>query len=332
MHLLPTNLAKLANLTDDSGTGNRWAATGVLLTVNADNTFEAAATDCKSLLVVRGPCGAQDEYPEIAAMKDSPNGHMRGIVPAAVWAKVFAQADKMNRRQPKLHYVATKIGETVATFGATNLETSPVESATLVEGRFPPIHDIIPRKTPKFKVRFDPSLLTELLTTIVSICPKEEAGVEMAFFGCGKPLKFTAKNVALGQELTAIFMPFSDAAEVKAEKTAEKRERDADSATAESDTTQDGIRAELLAVRTERDRLLAEMYELNGQIGAMRNERNAARRACDGLANEVGGLQDEVERLRHAATGTAPSPERGPTGLPGELTRRERLALKAGAA
>ena len=56
MHLLPTHLAPLADVSDKKGASGRFALATVQLRVHGDNTFIASATDTKVLLRVYGPC------------------------------------------------------------------------------------------------------------------------------------------------------------------------------------------------------------------------------------------------------------------------------------
>jgi hypothetical protein len=135
MHLLPTHLAPLADLADSKPAG-RFALGNVQLRIHGDNTFTAAATDTKVLLRVSGPCvGPVEEYPEHPAMATAPNGKMEGLIPADSWKKAFSSAAKVTRKQRSvLRSVAVKVGDNMATFGATDLDSYPVEQTRLSEG------------------------------------------------------------------------------------------------------------------------------------------------------------------------------------------------------
>ena len=74
MHLLPTNLGKLADLTEKYD--GCFALSNVRLRVHGDNTFTAEATDTKCLLRVTGPCVAPaDQFPDcVPGLTTAPNG------------------------------------------------------------------------------------------------------------------------------------------------------------------------------------------------------------------------------------------------------------------
>jgi len=80
MHLLPTNLGQLANLTESDG---RFALSNVRLRVHGDNTFIAEATDTKVLLRVSGPCVAESgDFPDgVPGLATAPNGKLEALIP-----------------------------------------------------------------------------------------------------------------------------------------------------------------------------------------------------------------------------------------------------------
>jgi hypothetical protein len=69
-----------------------------------------------------------------------------GLIPSSVWAKTFKSFANVTKKQRDvLNSVAVKIGDDMATFGATNLDSYPVEQTRLVEGRLPPVAEILSR-------------------------------------------------------------------------------------------------------------------------------------------------------------------------------------------
>src|SRR5580698_4478726 len=95
MHLLPTHLAALADVSDKKGAGGRFACAAVQLCVHGDNTFIASATDTKVLLRVYGPCvGPAEEYPDHPGMTTAPNDCSEALIPADACSKAFANDNK----------------------------------------------------------------------------------------------------------------------------------------------------------------------------------------------------------------------------------------------
>lgn len=299
MHLLPTTLGRLADLCSDTP---RWATSGVHVVLRPDNTFVAEATDAKGLVRVTGPCvGDPAAYPDLPALTAAPNGRTDALIPGGVWRKTFAAADKLTRRgrtRANLRAVAVKLGAEVATFGMTDLETSPVESCRLVDGRFPPAADILPRPgRGKDAVRVDPVLLADVLRVVAAACPVPDSGatasVTIETYGPDKPVAIRCES-ADGLRVSALVMPLAG------------RIDDGGADTAADAGELDRLRAENRALAAERDDLAARLRA---------SEDLAAGRFAD-----LCRANAEVERLRRAVDGETP-PAAG--GRP--LTRRERL-------
>lgn len=173
MHLLPTTLAKLADIAGGNG---RYAMNGIHLVLNGDNTFIAEATDTKFVVRVSGACREPDDYPINPAFELAPNGELEALIPAKFWKATFAAADKLTKRYPKLRAVAAKIGKEEATFGYTNMDSSPCDRTRLIEGQFPPIANILPvSSTATDTVCVDAKKLAELLTVVASMIPDGDA-------------------------------------------------------------------------------------------------------------------------------------------------------------
>lgn len=162
MHLLPTNLAPLADMVAKNE--GKYAMTGIHLRVHGDNTYCAAATDGRRLLVVSGECpGDATDFPH-ATIRKAPNGATESIIPAPTWRKTFKDASKATRRMQKLaphcRTVATVIGKKVTTFATAE----PTQTGTdNVEGRFPPYMDVIPKGAGTAGLDVDAKELADLL-------------------------------------------------------------------------------------------------------------------------------------------------------------------------
>ncbi len=311
MNLLPANLAKLADIAsrDDRG---RWTLRGVHVERSPEGTFTAAATDTRMLLRVSGPCEPADEFPSIPAMKDVPDDAASGIVPASVWGSVFAAATKHSRKATKsiLQNVAVAIGREQAVFGMTNGDSSPVETTKLMEGRFPPVDDVFPKKPAAMRIRINPLLMAKLLKAMAEIAPPDldgNDGVTMEIWDPNRPMVFRCPGPR-GQELSGLLMPITTEA-------AKASDEESDAVVA--DKPVDDLRERELtdALRRRNDEieeLLAERSRLLKSIAIL--QANARELAC-----ERDALQAAVDQ---AGSGVTPKVDR-------LLTRAERLALKS---
>lgn len=209
IHLLPLSLGRLAEHTDDSRIGGRFALAGVQVSFDGNN-FVAESTDTKMLARIEGPCGDADDYPTdcVPGLGSSPNGATRSIIPAKTWAKVFKQANgmKFRRAAAKLATVACVVGDNVTTFGATDTESRMCEQTMNMEGRFPPTVDIIKQcqKLATMTFAVDPAMLIELLKTAQKI------GAERVTFQVtdgSKPILLHSTDGTI--KFTGIIMPLA---------------------------------------------------------------------------------------------------------------------------
>jgi hypothetical protein len=183
MHLLPLSLGRLADLADRRDTTAKFGLDAVLLRLNADNTFEAVATDAKSLARVTGPCVAPAcDFPLFPELADAPDDGTQALIPADVWKRAFTWARKLTVRKdvtnPACRSVAVRIGAQETTFGVSDGEHPWWEAAPNSTGRFPPYADIIARAFTQpagGPFAADPERLSQLLTLAAEFCPDRGA-------------------------------------------------------------------------------------------------------------------------------------------------------------
>lgn len=213
MNTLPLSVAPLCEIADKRE-GTRWAVTGIQVE-DLGGRFRATATDTKRLVIVEGPDAVPaSRYPESAGLAAAPNTAVKGLVPREVWKAVFAGAKKGTKRfQTVTQCVAVKLGESVATLASTDgAGSSPVSTSGLVEGRFPPVDDVM--KTPRKKrgkgaivVHLDPTLVGDTLKTIGKMMP-DGRHVRVEFFDQSKP--FLVEGLGESDEkIEAAIMPMA---------------------------------------------------------------------------------------------------------------------------
>src|SRR5207247_1182986 len=99
----------------------------------------------------------------------------------------------------------------IATIGAgvcLGLGTDVITAPT-VEGRFPTMENVIPKKRPLFTFRVDPKVLAETLLALADLLPDEARGVQCFYYGEGLPLGFCATNPETGMIIDALVVPLT---------------------------------------------------------------------------------------------------------------------------
>jgi ribosomal protein L2 len=84
-------------------------------------------------------------------------------VPAKAFRDALKPALKCRKFKPVLQNAAVVVGEHVVTFATTDLESGQVTPVRQLEGRFPPVPDIIPSGPPIATVEINGEELARLL-------------------------------------------------------------------------------------------------------------------------------------------------------------------------
>lgn len=217
MNLLPLNIGSLSVIAD-AKEGTRWAVTGIQFESLTDGNgmpagWRACATDTKRMLrITGGDVGPIEEYPIPPALESAPNGATKVLIPAPKWDSFFKQAVKLtNKKNVKgiLKSVALKISDERATFSATDLDSCPVEQTKLIEGKFPPVDDVIPKRlrTGASVIRLDGRLLAETLNAINAMVPKDQDSiVRIESWTNFKPVHISTASCD-GLKIEGIIMP-----------------------------------------------------------------------------------------------------------------------------
>jgi hypothetical protein len=320
MHLLPTTLGKLADLTEKYD--GRFALSNVRLRVHGDNTFTAEATDTKCLLRVTGPCVASaDQFPDcVPGLTTAPNGKTDALVPASAWKKTFGAAKKLTgrTRTPALRALAVAIGERVTTFGATDHTSHQCETVENGEGKFPPTDAILSQRESDLRARFsvDPLLLAELLRTVAdTACDEETMRVD---FEVRQPNQVVTIRAGRrdGVRAHAVIMPLTDGDDTPKDKGA------GDAADENRDVIELEKRAGTLAAENEALRAVAA--DLSAEAIAAGTENTELREQVRTLKELLAARENRIAEL----TRTGPAPALVPSTRP--LSRAERLGRLVG--
>lgn len=225
MILLHNNLACVASFTDKKESGARWAVTGVQVEDRGDGKYTVAATDTKALIVVDGQGFDSSEYPAYGALVDAPNGGARGLIPGEVFKQVMADSAKNVKqkgyiRKPILNTVAVQMSAPAGEYGSdkydpgqavlgwTNLNQHATPTTRLLDGRFPPYRDCIPKR-PLYTVALDPDYLIRAADALKQIkgLKGDDCRLEFGFSNNEQPIVMRMHNEETNQKTTVLVMP-----------------------------------------------------------------------------------------------------------------------------
>lgn len=195
MLYLPRNLGKLADI---AATENpRYAITGVKVTDPRDGTYRLDVTDGRRLLVVRG--NLPDAPPEYVGLKSHPDW-FEAVIPSQDWRAVFKWKDPEKGRNGPLALALGDPCQFVNEPGAHSvLKPSPLQ------GRYPPVDSVLPKRPPLAGADVDPALLAGLLSTIASLGVTR---VRLLFWKKDAVLAVVGRNDE-GQYVDGVIMPLS---------------------------------------------------------------------------------------------------------------------------
>ncbi len=207
--LLPANLGPLAKLSARVEHARFTATTAVRL-VSTVRGYRAEATDGRVLGMVTGPLPEKPEdYPSIAALEAAPGGEAVALLPAADWDKAFRALPKQRTRyaKPILGNLAAALGKNDAVLASTDLDRASVANVRQVDGRYPDVDNVLPKKKPRLTFLVDPELLIRLLTVAKSFTDDEHKAVTFEVRDDGAPI--AVKCGVSGQKFTGLIVPLS---------------------------------------------------------------------------------------------------------------------------
>jgi DNA polymerase III sliding clamp (beta) subunit (PCNA family) len=170
---------------------SRYALAALHVRSPGGGLYRVEATDGRILAVVQGPV-PDASYPPL---EDRPEGDAEVLLSRDDWQRAFRLGD---RRRP----VGLSVGQedVLLAVGDQALTTRALD------GRFPDVSAVLPRSGALVAVRLNPTLLVELLKVAAAVTAGE--GVDLLFFGRGKPLGLMARNDS-GQTFDGLIMPLT---------------------------------------------------------------------------------------------------------------------------
>ena len=177
----------------------RFGATQGIRIAMKPGLYRAEATDGHRAIIVQGMAPKED--PPWPGLKELPDDGFEAII------------------MPKDLERACKVGEDFlqSRFGVVGIATvgygvrlglgSELVTAQTVQGRFPQMDKIIPKKRPLFTFRVDPKILAETLLATADLLPDTDRGVQFFYYGDGLPVGFCARNQDTGMMIDALVVP-----------------------------------------------------------------------------------------------------------------------------
>ena len=183
---IPRSLCALKRVAAKAEHARYGATQGIRITL-ASGLYRAEATDGRRAVIVQGLVPIED--PPWPGFKEVPDDACEAVVLPKDLERACKVGDQFVQSQFDMVGMAT-VGNGVLCLGlGTDLVT-----ARTVEGRFPMIDNVMPKKRPMFTFRIDPKLTAETLLAMAELLPDTDKGVQCFYYGDGYPLGFCAQN------------------------------------------------------------------------------------------------------------------------------------------
>jgi hypothetical protein len=165
----------------------------------ASGLYRAEATDGRRAIVVQGLVPVED--PPWPGFKETPDDAFEAIILPKDLERACKVGEDFLQSRFDMVGVAT-VGNGVCLGLGSELVT-----ARTVEGRFPRMDQVIPKKRPLFTFRVDPKILAETLLAMADLLPGEDRAVQFFYYGDGQPVGFCARNAQTGMMIDALVVP-----------------------------------------------------------------------------------------------------------------------------
>ena len=177
----------------------RYAATQGIRIALASGVYRAEATDGRRAMIVQGL--TPGENPPWPGFKDLPDDACEAIILPRDLERACKVGEDFLQSRFGLFGIATMGNDVHLGLG------SELVTARTVEGRFPNISQVIPKKRPLFTFSFDPKTLAETLLAMAELLPDGDRQVQCFYYGDGQPIGFCARNIDDGLFIDALVVP-----------------------------------------------------------------------------------------------------------------------------
>jgi hypothetical protein len=177
----------------------RFGATQGIRIAMKPGLYRAEATDGHRAIIVQGMAPKED--PPWPGFKELPDDAFEAIILPKDLERACKVGEDFLQNRFRMVGIAT-VGSSVCLGLGSELVT-----AQNVEGRFPQMDKIIPKKRPLFTFRVDPKILAETLLAMADLLPDTDRGVQFFYYGDGLPIGFCARNPETGMMIDALVVP-----------------------------------------------------------------------------------------------------------------------------
>ena len=164
----------------------RFGATQGIRIALAAGLYRAEATDGRRAMVVQGLVPIED--PPWPGFKDLPDDACEAVILPKDLERASKLGDQFVQSRFDMVGMATSGNDMFLGLG------NDVINTRTVEGRFPNISQVIPKKRPLFTFRVDPKILAETLLAMADLLPEESRGVQCFYYGEDLPIGFCART------------------------------------------------------------------------------------------------------------------------------------------
>ena len=197
---IPRSLCALKRVAAKAEHARYGATQGIRITL-ASGLYRAEATDGRRAVVVQGLVPIED--PPWPGFKEVPDDACEAVVLPKDLERACKVGDQFVQSRFDMVGMATSGADIYLGLG------NDVINTRTVEGRFPMIDNVMPKKRPMFTFRIDPKLMAETLLAIAELLPDDARGVQCFYYGDGYPLGFCAQNPENGMMIDALVVPLS---------------------------------------------------------------------------------------------------------------------------
>src|SRR5918995_711979 len=182
---IPRSLCALKRVAAKSEHVRFGATQGIRITL-APGLYRAEATDGHRAMVVQGLIPTEE--PPWPGFKDLPDDACEAVILPKDLERACKVGENFLQSRFNMLGIATMGNDVCLGLG------SELVTARTVEGRFPNINQVIPKKRPLFTFRVDPKILAETLLAMADLLPEGYRGVQCFYYGENLPIGFCAQN------------------------------------------------------------------------------------------------------------------------------------------
>jgi hypothetical protein len=195
---IPRSLCALKRVAAKSEHARFGATQGIRITL-APGLYRAEATDGRRTMIVQGL--TPTEEPPWPGFKELPDDACEAVILPKDLERACKVGEDFLQTRFNMLGIAT-LGNDVCLGLGSDLVT-----ARTVEGRFPNISQVVPKKRPLFTFSIDPKLFAETLLAMADLLPDESRAVHCFYYGEGLPVGFCARNPENGAMIDALIVP-----------------------------------------------------------------------------------------------------------------------------